>query len=79
VLAKDPSTLIRLVLGGGAMAGTQAAPSRLGMPAFAWRLSDEDTAQVLTFIRSSWGNRATAVAADQVAGIRRSLQPATAN
>ncbi len=73
VLAPESSTLIRLVLGGGAMAGTQAAPSRLGMPAFAWRLSDDDAARRLTFIRGSWGNRASALGAGQVARTRADM------
>jgi hypothetical protein len=40
VLADDPSSLIRLNLIGGAMPSTSSAPSNLGMPAFAGRLSD---------------------------------------
>ena len=50
VLADDPNSLIRLVLAGGALPGTAQAPSPLGMPAFGWRLSNEEVAQLLTFI-----------------------------
>ncbi|MBD1601286.1 cytochrome c [Pseudomonas typographi] len=56
VLAGDPVSLIRLVLVGAKLQGNAAAPSPLGMPGFAWRLSDDDAAQLLTFIRQSWGN-----------------------
>jgi mono/diheme cytochrome c family protein len=73
VLAQDPNSLIRLVLAGGALPGTTAAPSALGMPGFAWRLSNEEVAQLLTFIRTSWGNQASSVTAGEVARVRGSL------
>jgi mono/diheme cytochrome c family protein len=73
VLADDPSSLIRLVLGGSALPGTAQAPSPLGMPAFGWRLSNEEAAQLLTFIRTSWGNQAAGVTAGAVARVRGSM------
>jgi alcohol dehydrogenase (quinone), cytochrome c subunit len=77
VLAQDPNSLIRLVLAGSALPGTTAAPSPLGMPGFAWRLSNEEVAQLLTFIRSSWGNQASSVTAGEVARVRGSLNALT--
>lgn len=71
VLAGDPTSLIRLVLAGSALPSTEKAPSNLGMPGFAWRLSDEETAQVVTFIRQSWGNQAPAATASEVAKVRK--------
>jgi mono/diheme cytochrome c family protein len=41
-----------------------------GMPSLAALFSDDGVAQVLTFIRSSWGNRAAAVSALDVARVR---------
>ncbi|RAU39504.1 cytochrome c [Pseudomonas sp. RIT412] len=73
VLSEDPVSMIRLVLAGSKLPATAAAPSQLGMPGFAWRLSDEEVAQLLTFIRSSWGNQAPAVSAGQVAQLRATL------
>ena len=73
VLAGNPTTLIRLVLSGSAMPATQTAPSPIGMPGFAWRLSDVETAQLLTFVRQSWGNSAPAVTAEEVAALRKTL------
>jgi mono/diheme cytochrome c family protein len=73
VLSTDPSSLIRLVLRGGSLPGTRTAPSALGMPSFGWRLANTEVAQLLTFIRSSWGNRAGAVSASEVAQIRAAL------
>jgi alcohol dehydrogenase (quinone), cytochrome c subunit len=69
-LASDPSSLIRLILSGGAMPSTSTAPSNLGMPGFGWRLSDQEVAQLVTFIRQSWGNAAPATDSAAVAEIR---------
>jgi len=73
VNANDPSSLISLVLQGGAMPGTTAAPTEFAMPAFAGRLSDQEVARVLTFVRGSWGNHAPAVTASMVAKVRKRL------
>jgi mono/diheme cytochrome c family protein len=71
VLSDDPTSLIRLVLEGSSLPSTRTAPSNLGMPGFAWRLSDEEAAQLITFVRQSWGNQASAADAGQVAKIRK--------
>jgi mono/diheme cytochrome c family protein len=73
VLAEDPNSLIRLVLAGSALPGTASAPSPLAMPGFAWRLSNDEVAQLLTFIRTSWGNQASNVSAGEVARVRGTL------
>ena len=73
VLAADPGSLIRLVLAGSALPGTAADPSALAMPGFAWRLSNEEVAQLLTFIRTSWGNQASGVSATEVGRVRGAL------
>jgi mono/diheme cytochrome c family protein len=77
VLAADPSSLIRLVLGGSSLPGTATAPSALGMPGFAWRLSNDEVAQLLSFIRNSWGNKASAVSAGEVARVRGAMDKQT--
>jgi hypothetical protein len=46
------------------------------MPGFAWRLSNEEVAQLLTFIRNSWGNQAPGVPANAVGKIRADLERA---
>ena len=73
VLTQDPSSLISLVLAGSSLPATAAAPSPLGMPGFGWRLTNEEVAQLLTFIRSSWGNHAPGVSAGEVARVRGAL------
>lgn len=70
VLAENPASLIRLILIGSRLPSTRTAPSPLGMPGFAWRLSDQEVAQLLTFVRSSWGNAAPGVGDAEVARVR---------
>ena len=73
VLSADPSSLIRLVLRGSSLPATTASPSALGMPGFGSRLSNAEVAQLITFIRSSWGNRAPGVSAIDVEHIRAAV------
>jgi mono/diheme cytochrome c family protein len=54
---------IRMVLNGGYPPGTAQNPMPYGMPPFAQNLSDDEVAAVVTYIRSSWGNRGTAISA----------------
>jgi alcohol dehydrogenase (quinone), cytochrome c subunit len=74
VLADDPNSLISVVLAGSSLPGTLQAPSALGMPGFGWRLSNEEVAQLLTFIRTSWGNQASPVSARDVGRVRAALE-----
>jgi len=73
VSAKDPISLIHIVLVGGSMPSTQTAPSTFAMPAFGWRLNDAEIADVLSFIRGSWSNHATAVSSDEIGRVRIAL------
>ena len=73
VNAKDPISLIHIVLAGGSMPSTQTAPSAFVMPDFGWRLSDAEIADVLSFIRGNWGNHAVAVNPDEIGRVRKAL------
>ena len=66
-------TLARVVLAGTQAAQTDAAPTAAAMPSFAWRLSDEQIADVLTYVRGSWGGAAP-VSAAAVEQVRRGLR-----
>ncbi|CRM39102.1 cytochrome c [Pseudomonas poae] len=68
----DATSLINIVLNGGTLPATHTAPSTFTMPAFAWRLSDEEVAQVVSFIRGSWGNKGAPITASEVAELRKS-------
>jgi len=74
VNARDAASLIRVVLAGNRAGSTDAAPTGPAMPAFAWNLSDENVADVLTYIRNSWGNAAAPISAEQVGEQREALQ-----
>jgi mono/diheme cytochrome c family protein len=73
VQARDPTTIVRIILAGSRSVPTPAAPSTPAMPAFAWKLSDDEVASVATFVRNSWGNRAPAVQRAGVAKLRKRL------
>jgi mono/diheme cytochrome c family protein len=61
---------IRMVLNGGYPPGTAGNPRPYGMPPFAQRLSDDEVAAVVTYIRTSWGNRGEPVSARQANELR---------
>jgi mono/diheme cytochrome c family protein len=61
---------IRMVLNGGYPPGTAGNPMPYGMPPFAGTLSDNEVAAVVTYIRTSWGNRGAAVAAREANELR---------
>ena len=73
--SNDPSSLIRVVLTGNRAGATDAAPTAPAMPAFGWNLSDENVADVLTYVRNTWGNAAPAVSSGNVKGVREALRP----
>jgi mono/diheme cytochrome c family protein len=49
------------------------------MPSFAWKLTDQEIADVATFIRNSWGNRAAAISASEVGNARKRLDLLTSH
>ena len=67
----DATSLINIVLNGGTLPATHTAPSTFTMPAFAWRLSDQEVADVVSFVRGSWGNKGAPVKASDVADLRK--------
>jgi mono/diheme cytochrome c family protein len=74
VQAEDPTSLIHIVLSGATLPGVKGAPSSITMPAFGWRLNDQQVADVVNFIRSSWGNSAKQqVSASDVAKVRKTV------
>ncbi|MCP1644382.1 mono/diheme cytochrome c family protein [Pseudomonas citronellolis] len=71
----DATSLIHIVLDGSTLPATATAPSTFSMPGFGWRLSDQQVAEVVNFIRSSWGNQAEPVDAGQVKALRSQPRP----
>ena len=76
VQSDDPTTLLRVVLQGSRAVSTSTKPTAPAMPAFDWRLNDDQAAALLTYIRNSWGNMASPISAGSVASARASLASA---
>jgi mono/diheme cytochrome c family protein len=74
VLAPDTSSLIRLVLEGGSSPQTLNGPEHRKMPAFANQLTDTEIANVLSFVRATWGNEAKPVATRDVSVMRGQIK-----
>ena len=66
------ANLVHVLLEGGFPPATAGNPRPYGMPPFATVLSVDETAQLLSFIRSSWGNAGAAVSALEVERFRSS-------
>lgn len=77
----DPTSVEHSILAGSRMGAGPSLPSQLTMPSFAWKLSDAEVADVSTFVRNSWGNRAASVTSASVGEVRKKLgldrQPAS--
>ncbi|CAG9229356.1 Alcohol dehydrogenase (quinone), cytochrome c subunit [Paraburkholderia sabiae] len=73
VLTEDTTSLIRLLVEGGNSPSTLTGPPRQSMPGFAATLADVQIAQVLTYIRSAWGNNAQPITANDVSSLRSKL------
>jgi mono/diheme cytochrome c family protein len=44
------------------------------MPSFAWKLTDDEIADLATYIRNSWGNHAAPIGASTVRAARQKLK-----
>ena len=67
----DPTSTLRIILDGVQTVTTPRAPNKGSMPAYAAKFSDQEIADVTTYIRNSWGNAAPAVTPAQVEKARR--------
>ncbi|MFL6836053.1 MAG: c-type cytochrome, partial [Bradyrhizobium sp.] len=61
---------LRIILDGAQSITTPRAPNKGSMPAYP-KLSDQDIADVATYMRNSWENAAPAVTSEQVAKARK--------
>lgn len=74
VQAGDPATVLEAIVNGAHVVATKDKPTGLAMPAFGWKLSNEDIADLATYIRNAWGNQASPVSAHQVASVRKQAE-----
>jgi mono/diheme cytochrome c family protein len=77
ITAKNPASLIHLVLEGSASARTDTGPKPKTMPPFA-RLTDAEIGEVLSYIRQAWGNNAETVSTKQVTNLRAKIKQSNA-
>lgn len=75
VFDSDPSSLINITLNGSLRVIAEEGPDVNDMPYFRQLLTDQQIADVVTYIRNSWGNSAPAVSADQVSELRAATDP----
>jgi mono/diheme cytochrome c family protein len=75
VLDENPSSLINVVLNGSVPLVVEGTPDAYRMPQFRQQLSDQDAADVVTFMRNQWGNQAPPVTATQIAKLRMTTNP----
>lgn len=78
-LTADTSSQINITLNGSGRVVVNGMPDTYRMPSYRSQLSDQQVADVLTFVRSSWGDRKTAIAPDDVKNIRKRTTPAQAS
>jgi len=69
----DPTTVLRIILEGAKTAATAQRPTTSAMPAYGWKLDDQQIAAVATYVRNSWGNKAGPVASDMVSRMRGAI------
>jgi alcohol dehydrogenase (quinone), cytochrome c subunit len=70
VLADDPSSIINLILNGAQRVVRHGMPDTYRMAPFRLQLNDREIAEVATWVRHAWGNKAGDVSEDEVAKLR---------
>lgn len=74
-LEADPSSMINIMLNGAGRIVVHGVPDSYRMTPFRVLLSDEQIADIATFVRSSWGNTGRAVTASEVRELRGATDP----
>ncbi|QNK34426.1 cytochrome c [Serratia sp. JUb9] len=75
----DASSSINVVLNGSARIVADGVPDAYRMPPYRKQLTDQQTADVLNFIRTSWGNQGAETDAKAVGELREKTDPASSN
>ncbi len=76
ITSSNPTSLLHITLTGWQTAQTATHPRVYTMPGFA-RLADQEIAEILSFVRTRWGNAGTPISAAQVKTLRDQLNPVT--
>ncbi|AUG02318.1 alcohol dehydrogenase [Pseudomonas sp. 09C 129] len=78
-LAKENASAINITLNGSQRVVAAGVPDAYRMPAFREQLSDREIAEVLSFVRGTWGNSGGAVDAQAVGKLRGHTDPASSS
>lgn len=78
-LSKINASSINITLNGSSRVVADGIPDVYRMPPFRNQLSDQEIADVLSFIRTSWGNQGGNVTAPEVKALRERTNPASSN
>jgi mono/diheme cytochrome c family protein len=73
VLARDVTSLVRVIVVGASGSVTAQRPTRVMMPAFGHKLRDDEVGALGSYLRSAWGNSASPLAEAAVKSTRRNL------
>ena len=74
LLSGNPLSVVHVILSGSRSAVTAEYPKAFAMPNYGG-LTDEELAQIVTFIRTAWGNHAPAVTPDEIGKVRSEITP----
>lgn len=75
----DNASAINVTLNGSARVVADGMPDAYRMPSFRNQLSDKEIAEVLSFVRNSWGNSGSKVEQKSVTDLRERTDPASSN
>jgi mono/diheme cytochrome c family protein len=78
-LAKESASAINITLNGSQRVVAAGVPDAYRMPAFREQLSDQQIAEVLSFVRGTWGNHASTIDAQAVSKLREHTDPASSS
>jgi mono/diheme cytochrome c family protein len=67
--------MINIMLNGAGRIGVKGVPDSYRMTPFRVLLSDQQLADIATFVRASWGNNGSAVTASEVRALREATDP----
>jgi cbb3-type cytochrome c oxidase subunit III len=77
VSARDPATVLRVILQGAQSVATDREPTGPAMPAFGWQLDDAQVAAVASYVRSNFGKKAPSLSEADVQKARSKLAART--
>lgn len=78
-LSKETASAINITLNGSQRVVAAGVPDAYRMPAFREQLSDKQIADLLTFVRSTWGNQSDAITTEAVGKLREKTDPASSS